>query len=292
VAGTCECPQTQGGLSFGVSQNLDHYDIKDLLNKHPNPERVGSQKKQKGTVLCLDAVGCRVNALAKRERGLPVFCPLDEPEPYDKLDGTEEWDFVYIDMECRVRPGLFPYTGSRWYAAELADYLLAKKIINESCCKAGLRATRHIPSSDLTKHIDTLAAIAGDQKFHKQGILSAIGLWNATKQCVYRKIKSEYQIDAGPGVRSRRPLPDGGFEWTACEEIVDLYSMAPWGRIALDIEQLRIAQAMDILVSGMDCRVLGAHVDGVFFENFEDVEKKTLDIKRFPDGTPHVSAEA
>jgi hypothetical protein len=154
-------------VSFGVSHNLEHCDIKDLLNKHPNPERMGSQKKQKGTVLCLDAVGCRVNALAKRERGLPVFCPLDEPEPYIS---TEEWDFVYIDMECRVHQGLFPYTGSRWYAAELADYLLERQIMTEQCCKAGLRATRHIPSSELARHIDTLAVISGDKAFHKQGI--------------------------------------------------------------------------------------------------------------------------
>ena len=120
-------------------------------------------------------MGCRTNALAKRERGLPVFCPLDEPEPYGDEDPAE-WDFVYIDMECRVHQGLFPYTGSRWYAAEIADHLLSKGIAESGSFKAGLRATRHIPSSELARHIDTLASISGDPKFHKQGILSAIGL--------------------------------------------------------------------------------------------------------------------
>jgi hypothetical protein len=258
-------------VSFGLLEE-SHYHIQDLLSGHPKPERpCPKPAKKPDRVMCLDAVRCRSNALTQR-RALPIFCPLDEPEPYYDAD----WDFVYIDMECRVHRGLFPYTGSRWYAAEVARYLLDTGMSVE-CCKAGLRATRHIPGAELAAHIETLASIAPSDKFMKQGILSAIGLWNATSQCIYRKIQSEYQIDAGPGVRSRRQLPDGGFEWTACEEVVDLYSMAPWGRIALDVEQLRVAQAIDLL---KNCKVLGAHVDGVFFEG------PRISIPLFPDGSP------
>jgi hypothetical protein len=228
------------------------------------------------TVMCLDAVGCRSNALTKRTRGLPVFCPLDEWEPYS--DRTD-WDFVYIDMQCRVHQGLFPYTGHRWYAAEVADFLLERCIVSRECCKAGLRATRHIPSRELEKHVEALGALC-DPKFLKQGFLSAIGLWNCASQHVYKKVRSTHQIDAGPGLQRRRELEDGGFEWTTCEELVDLYSMAPWGRIALDVEQVRVAQAIDIL-NGLGHRVLGAYVDGVFFEG-----KETNCPLYFPDGSP------
>ena len=81
-----------------------------------------------------------------------------------------------------------------------------------------------------------------------------------------RHVRYKTAADAGNGLQRRRQLEDGGFEWTTCEDIVDLYSMAPWGRIALDVEQVRVAQAMDML-NGLNYKVLGAHVDGVFFES-------------------------
>jgi hypothetical protein len=82
--------------------------------------------------------------------------------------------------------------------------------------------------------------------FQKQGILSMVGLWNQSQQYSYKTVRSDYQIDAA-GAKLRRQLDDGSFLWTCCGTIVDLYSMAPWGRIALDVEQLRVAQALDFL---------------------------------------------
>ena len=93
-----------------------------------------------------------------------------------------------------------------------------------------------------------------------------IGIWNQQSHYAYRKVHSDYQIDAGAGVKLRRQLDDGSFEWTCCDEIVDLYSMSPWGRIALDVEQLRIAQALDFLSKQKDATILGILVDAVFFK--------------------------
>jgi hypothetical protein len=293
-------------------------------------------------------------ALTKRTRGLPVFSPLDEWEPFDSRP-LADWDFVFVDLEALVedlhaqqvfkwlgeceeieaqrkeiqgdatepvdedllpqvpleptRPqvyvheGLFPYTGSRWYAAEVCEWLLQNDRIPVGACRAGLRATRHVPSDVLTKHFATLEAACEDisfecaperhkkvlEGFQKRGILSMIGLWNCTSQHAWKQIRSNYQVDAGNGVRGRKQLPDGTFMWTASTELVDLYSMAPWGRIALDVEQLRIAQAMAALEKqSQHIRVAGAHVDGVFFlvHTFDwmQVEDEILDANKFPDG--------
>ena len=70
-----------------------------------------------------------------------------------------------------------------------------------------------------------------------------IGLWNCTSQHSYKQFRGFYEIDAGPNVKLRRRMEDGSFIFTSSTELVGLYSMAPWGRIALDVEQLRIAQA-------------------------------------------------
>jgi hypothetical protein len=212
---------------------------------------------------------------------------LDEPEPYSKKD----FDFIYVDMQCRWHKGLFPYTGARWYCPEVCEWLLDKGIISEDMCKAGLRASRHVPSAVIRGHIDTLRAVCETmgfaerelRAFQKQGILSMIGLWNISEQHAYRAVHSDYQIDAA-GAKLRRQLDDGSFVWTCCDTIVDLYSMAPWGRIALDIEQLRVAQALDFL-KGLPAKVLGVLVDGVMFSwnSFEAVPDIGL---RFPDGSP------
>ena len=106
------------------NQRMKVQNIEDALKKHPKPQAMMTKKVDIpggiSTLKCLDAKGCRVMALTMRTRGLPVFCPLDEWEPYESRP-LDQWDFVYIDMgDCRIHPGLFPYTGSRYYATEVA----------------------------------------------------------------------------------------------------------------------------------------------------------------------------
>ena len=119
--------------------------VMDTLNNHPVPETseaiaiLGNVKD----IYCLDAVKCRLNALTKRTRGLPVFCPLDDWEPF-QLAKLPEYDFVFIDLGARVHIDTFPYTGSRPYAAEVCEWLLDKKIISACHCKFGLRASARV----------------------------------------------------------------------------------------------------------------------------------------------------
>ena len=344
--------------------------IADLLKKHPMPRETKPKLDVPAgisTIHCLDAKSCRVYALTKRTRGLPVFSPLDDWEAFElaKLPG---YDFVFIDLEAhaeeehaqrmfaflaeleeypaeleetkavraqilkdleyedgddvdedllpplpeepvepikpqaQIHEGLFPYTGARWYAAEVCDYLLEKELIPQGACRAALRATRHVPGHLLATYfealddacdscIDSFRNVEQLLAFKKTGRLAVIGMWNSTDQHAFKQVHSNYQIDAGNGVTHRRKLEDGTFMWTSSVELVDLYSMAPWGRIALDAEQLRIAQALASLRRYPDdIRIVGAHVDGVFFLshgwNGPKIYDEILEEHKFADGTP------
>jgi len=323
-----------GRIWKGAKNKNKAKNVRDLLVKHPKPQAARTEKlvipPGVSELKCMDAKGCRVLALTKRTRGLPVFCPLDEWEPFVVAD-LSAYDFVFVDLEAHakdafademfaflgeleeteairaqilkdlevedgesvdeellpplpeepVQPqaycheGLFPYTGARWYAAEVCEHLLEKQLIPAGACRAGLRATRHIPSAVLAEHFQKLDTVAerinfdGNERlcnaFKKQGILSMIGIWNSTSQHSWKQVRSKYEVDAGHGLKQRRRMDDGSFLWTTSNEIIDLYSMAPWGRIALDVEQLRIAQAKEALALHPEITEAGAHVDGVFF---------------------------
>jgi hypothetical protein len=117
--------------------------VRDLLSRHQKPEVVTVAEKQLvipnhvSVLKCIDAVGCRVNALVKRTRGLPVFSPLDEWQTF-RLEDLPTADYVYIEVEGRLHEGLFPYTGPRPYAAEVCEYMLERGTVYVHHCKATL----------------------------------------------------------------------------------------------------------------------------------------------------------
>ena len=85
-------------------------------------------------------------------------------------------------------------------------------------------------------------------------------------------------------------MDDGSFIFTSSTELVGLFSMAPWGRIALDVEQMRIAQATAFVQRfPLQLTIAGAHVDGVFIFSREYEQQaildKIVDDVRFPDGS-------
>ena len=86
-----------------------------------------------------------------------------------------------MDTQCRWHQIPFPYTGAKWYCAEVCEWLLVKGIISQGMCKAGFCASRHVPSAVIKGHIDTLRAVcetmgfASERElkaFQKQGTLS------------------------------------------------------------------------------------------------------------------------
>ena len=128
----------------------------------------------------------QVNGLTKRDRGLPIFCPLDEPELFD-LGRLRKLDFVYVDAGTKHS---FPYTGARWYTAELVQHMLDVKVVEIEHCMAGLEASRHMSPALLAEYFELIKqcweksisdregqdGMFRAQKCCKQAILSMIGL--------------------------------------------------------------------------------------------------------------------
>ena len=216
-----------------------------------------------------------MNALLHRDRPLPIFSPLDEPtETFDKAC-LPTADFIYVDagQEHNV-----PYSGCSWYAAEVVQYMLNIQTITLSDCKSSLTASRHISTKELAFCFETIQQCWETATYEKWGskeqaeknakyvILALEGMWNSTEQHAWNKVCSTYQSDAGNNVTSRRDIGDGVFEFTCCTDIVSLFSMAPLGRIALDVEQMRVSQATREIQKHPQLKIAGAHVDCVLPE--------------------------
>ena len=137
-------------------QSRGTLNVKDLLLKKKNPRVVKTEKlpvQDKGNVLhCLDVKRCRVNALIQRDRGLPIFCPLDEAEPF-KPEDLPHVDFVFVDAGAVHNR---PYTGSRYYPVEVVQYTLHVQAVSLDDCKMSLKASRHYPPAELAKHFEVL----------------------------------------------------------------------------------------------------------------------------------------
>ena len=275
--------------------------VLDLLMKRASPRAAKQIAAPNGIseLICMDAKSCRVFALTKRDRGLPLFLPLDEPMPF-VADHLPRLDFVFVDAGEKHR---FPYTGARWYAAEVVQHMLQIGAVKLEHCVASLEASRHMEPQALEQHFEFIkmcweetiykregpAGKTRAEAVAKQAILSMIGLWNATEQHAWSKTRSTYQTDAGENVKLRRDIGDGSYEFTSSVELVSLYVMSPLGRIALDVEQMRISQALIELERHHTVTVVGAHVDGVFALATgwdDDLRHKLESAYRFRDGSP------
>jgi hypothetical protein len=118
------------------------------------------------------------------------LCALDEPEAL-RLHKLPSYDFVYVHAEEHEE--MFPYTGSRWYAAEV-EHMLEVEAVKPTHCQMGLRASRRLSGQQLAQHFEVIrecwkVAVEnsfGDNdyarhiwKMHQKGaILALIGLWN------------------------------------------------------------------------------------------------------------------
>ena len=114
-----------------------------------------------------------------------------------------------------------------------------------------------------------------------------IGLWNSTETHAWQKTTSMYQTDAGKNVKMRRDLGDGSFQFFSSVEIVSLTSMAPWGRIALDKEQMLMSIALREVRQHPQLTTAGGQVDGLYilrpYDN-NDILEQIVDKYRFASG--------
>ncbi|NDD65155.1 MAG: HNH endonuclease, partial [Acidobacteria bacterium] len=290
--------------------NMLHYSVK------PKQVYWGSPTPKSSKVTAIDAVGCRTNAIVDSVDPLPVFCPLDAPELcHDQNNALRRdpmyYDYIYVDVPDGDRRDRFPYTGRRFYWKGSVRYMLDTGKIDKGHLKAGVRATNHVSPNTLNDAFKTIKevyvhvihlkksweCIAPDEispeeivRGQKTPILACIGLWNSTEQCIWRKVKSAYESDAGGLVQRRKELDDGVFEFAWCVDLVSLRSMRPIGDIALQMEQVRIAEILDIMRPyelRKEIVRLGAVVDCVYFDAKPFVSLKVdVDLARLPSGAP------
>ena len=264
----------------------------NIFHYAPKPMQVywGGPSPHHSKVNCIDAIGCRANAILDNFDALPVFSPLDEPELcHDEFGIMKQdpmyYDYLYVNVPDGDEKDRFPYTGRRFYWKGAVRYMLAKGRIELRHLQAGIRATKHVSPSVLNEAFKTIKELwvhvvyeiknwegflpdevpPGDIRSGQKGaILSCIGLWNSIEQCTWRKVKSAYESDAGGPVQRRKQLNDGIFEFSWSVDLVGLRSMRPIGQIALDEEQVRIAEILDIMRPyelTKDITRLGAVVD-------------------------------
>ena len=290
--------------------NMLHYAVK------PKQVYWGGPKPKAAKVTAIDAVGCRVNAIVDSVDPLPVFCPLDAPELCHNEHGLLKrdpmyYDYIYVDVPEGDNRDRFPYTGRRFYWKGSVRYMLDTGKIDKGHLKAGVRATNHVSPNALNEAFKTIKelyihvvylkksweCIAEDEvnpkdivQGQKGAVLACIGLWNSNDQCIWKKVKSAYESDAGGPVKRRKELDEGIFEFAWSVDLVGLRSMRPIGEIALQMEQVRIAEILDIMRPyeiRKEIVRLGAVVDCVYFDAkpFFNLQVD-VDQARLPSGAP------
>ena len=138
----------------------------NIFHYAPKPRQVywgGGAPKGK-RVDCIDAIGCRENAIVDSDLALPVFSPLDEPELCHDANGDLKrdpmyWDYIYVDVPDGDAKDRFPYTGRRFYWKGAIRYMLEKKRIEHRHLKAGIRASKHVSPSALKEAFEIIKAI-------------------------------------------------------------------------------------------------------------------------------------
>ena len=284
------CPSTR----LNAIQSELSPEMLNIFHLAPKPKQVywGGPRPSSTVVSCIDAISCRENALVDNEDALPCMSPLDAPELcHDEYGDLKHeamyWDYLYVAIADGDDHDRFPYTGRRWYWKGAVRYMLETRRIEPRHLLAGIRATNHVSPSALGDAFKTLKKIMGAvaQEFpmdsrlevseqeirsrQKGAILALIGLWNITEQAAWQRVKSSWETDAGGPVRRRRQLEDGQFEFLWSVDILSLKSMRPIGQIALDMEQVRVAEILAILKPFEQSKALtryGAVVDCVFFD--------------------------
>ncbi|NDD64945.1 MAG: HNH endonuclease, partial [Acidobacteria bacterium] len=226
-------------LSWALSQRSKKVPIKkDLVLKKDKPRvvnKIAALPEDANMLQCMDARSCRVFALTKRTRDLPIFSALDELEPFN-LDLLPKYQFVYVDAGTDIIDRE-PYFGPTLYAAEVVEYMLDIHVIRLEHCVAGLQSTRSMSAGTVAQHFQSIrdcwnntvwlhlegpALETKKRGYTKESILALIGLWNSTEQHSWKAVTSTHQTDAGGNVSRKRDLGDGVFQFFSSTELISL----------------------------------------------------------------------
>ena len=283
----------------------------EVFHNSPKPREVSGSwtplPEQAQDVRCLDAVDCRVNALVKYPRGLPIMSPLDHVE-FCTNDYADIVAFAYVYVDCpdvrledlRQARAAFPGIGSRWYCVGAVIYMLHVGAITVDDCLYGIKASRHMEPKALEGAFHAIRAVmelalSSDPEYEwgsaestiKRAVLSLIGMWNMTERFIWKVAQSQYAEDAPAPPTKRTWVGEGIWDFKWKIDILDNRSMRPFGQIALDWEQCLCDMAMRALRMMPNVTCYGVHVDGVFHQHrgFDNPVRDFVDAQKYADGT-------
>ena len=187
----------------------------------------------------------------------------------------------------------FPYSGARAYCLGAVDYMLRCGVITTDNIVYGVRASRLLEPAKLGQAFQTVEEAirialkdhewndvgldwpAEERKEYREGLLKDfikllrlkwIGFCQLTERREWHEVRSMYVADCPGDVTRREYLGHGVWAFKACTTIVDLYTMRPYGDIALQMEQCVMHRAMQLAKSVRGLKTLGIHVDGLFLD--------------------------
>jgi len=188
-----------------------------------------------------------------------------------------------------MQVGCTRYTGARVYCLGSVDYMLKQGILCNDNLVYGVRASRHLAPSKLADAFDTIGRVTElyEDDANKLMRLALLGLWQSTERREWHEVKSMYVSDC-PGDATRREyLGRGVWSFKCCTTIVDLKTMRPFGEIALQMEQVFMHRAMELMKKIPRAMTLGIHVDGLFVRVKKEDEpalKELMDTALYPSG--------
>ena len=159
-----------------------------------------------------------------------------------------------------------PYTGARWYWKAAVQDMLDRQIVTWGDIKLSLTAAAHLPADTLRKAFETMESSLHtvltfcDAEWDgcKYTPLAAIGMLNVAQSQAFTCKTSNCSEDASfAGTARKRPVKDPNgvaqalrdglvFDYIQRVELKSWKSYRPLGQIALDMDLVHIAWAMDL----------------------------------------------
>jgi hypothetical protein len=153
-----------------------NYYVKQLFDETTFPTQVvwGEKPETNEDVQCIDIRNCRPNSLFSYGYDLPVFSPIDDPQPciddsgallysldyFDHylVDATAEYDITNPEIVDSCRP----YYGRHLYDLRTTQYMLDQRIIYTTHLVFGLKATTRFPLDNFKEAFNTIKRLMGE----------------------------------------------------------------------------------------------------------------------------------
>ena len=217
-----------------------------------------NQPPHEGTLLMMDCIRCRRNALYECAVHLPVFSPLDSIE----LCSLTLGDLTYIDAPLPKTTGALmkalPFQGPGWYTLPATQWLLHTGKISWDRCTHKIDASARHPPDYLRNALEVMETswsnTEGGHAYAKNSINSMIGTFDIRSESAWLLRSSRTEDDLKPLSNGQACLKirtdyEGGsiYDYVLKTALVDNASFRPIHDLTLHTEATRMAQALAIL---------------------------------------------